>query len=105
MWQRIRKVVLKEFIQIRRDRGLLRMVLLAPLLQLLIYGYVVATDIRALPMVVLDRTASSESRRLVDRFVVLNEGALLAEGLPQDITRNSAVIDAYLGKRWRTANA
>ncbi|MFL6581234.1 MAG: ABC transporter permease subunit [Burkholderiales bacterium] len=43
--------------------------------------------------------------RLVDRFVVLNDGALLAEGLPQDITRNSAVIDAYLGKRWRAANA
>ncbi len=43
--------------------------------------------------------------RLVDRFVVLNEGALLAEGLPEDITRNTAVIDAYLGKRWRVANA
>ena len=43
--------------------------------------------------------------RLVDRFVVLNEGALLAEGTPQAITRNSAVIDAYLGKRWRLANA
>ncbi|MBI3526776.1 MAG: branched-chain amino acid ABC transporter ATP-binding protein/permease [Betaproteobacteria bacterium] len=43
--------------------------------------------------------------RLVDRFVVLNEGALLAEGLPEDITRNTAVIDAYLGKRWRIANA
>jgi ABC-type branched-subunit amino acid transport system ATPase component len=41
----------------------------------------------------------------VDRFVVLNEGALLAEGLPQDVTRNTAVIDAYLGKRWRMANA
>jgi ABC-2 type transport system permease protein len=69
MWQRILKVVRKEFIQIRRDRGLLRMVLLAPLLQLLIYGYVVATDIRALPLVVLDRSASSESQRLVDRFI------------------------------------
>ncbi|HKB83457.1 MAG TPA: branched-chain amino acid ABC transporter ATP-binding protein/permease [Burkholderiales bacterium] len=43
--------------------------------------------------------------RLVDRFVVLNEGALLAEGLPEDITRDTAVIDAYLGKRWRVANA
>jgi ABC-type branched-subunit amino acid transport system ATPase component/ABC-type branched-subunit amino acid transport system permease subunit len=42
---------------------------------------------------------------LVDRFVVLNEGALLAEGLPEDITRDTAVIDAYLGKRWRVANA
>lgn len=43
--------------------------------------------------------------RLVDRFVVLNDGAVLAEGQPADITRNPAVIDAYLGKRWRVANA
>jgi branched-chain amino acid transport system permease protein len=43
--------------------------------------------------------------RLVDRFVVLNDGAVLAEGQPADITRNTAVIDAYLGKRWRVANA
>ncbi len=69
MLKRVREMVRKEFLQIRRDRGLLRMVLLAPLLQLLIYGYVVATDIRALPLVVLDRSQSSESQRLVDRFV------------------------------------
>jgi ABC-type branched-subunit amino acid transport system ATPase component/ABC-type branched-subunit amino acid transport system permease subunit len=43
--------------------------------------------------------------RLVDRFVVLNEGAVLAEGQPAEITRNEAVIDAYLGRKWRVANA
>jgi branched-chain amino acid transport system permease protein len=43
--------------------------------------------------------------RLVNRFVVLNEGAVLAQGQPTEITRNDAVIDAYLGRRWRTANA
>jgi len=43
--------------------------------------------------------------RLVDRFVVLNEGALLAQGQPAEITRNEAVIDAYLGRKWRMANA
>ena len=69
MTKRILQIVRKEFIQIRRDKGLMRMVVLAPLLQLLIYGYVVATDIRALPMAVLDQSASAESRRLVDRFV------------------------------------
>ena len=69
MLKRIREMVRKEFIQIWRDSGLLRMVLIAPVLQLLIYGYVVATDIRALPMIVLDRSDSSESRRLVDRFI------------------------------------
>jgi len=67
--RRIGKIVRKEFIQIRRDRGLMRMVLIAPIIQLLIYGYVVATEIRALPMAVLDRAPSAESRRLVDRFI------------------------------------
>jgi ABC-2 type transport system permease protein len=67
--KRILQVIRKEFIQIRRDRGLRRMVVIAPLFQLLIYGYVVATDIRALPIAVLDQSSSAESRRLVDRFV------------------------------------
>jgi branched-chain amino acid transport system permease protein len=43
--------------------------------------------------------------RLVDRFVVLDHGAVLAQGEPAQITRDSAVVDAYLGKRWRLANA
>ena len=43
--------------------------------------------------------------RLVDRFIVLDHGAVLATGLPAEITRNEAVIDAYLGKRWRTEGA
>jgi len=59
---------------------------------------------QGITIVIIEHTMQAMVR-LVDRFVVLNEGALLAEGLPQDITRNSAVIDAYLGKRWRAANA
>jgi ABC-type branched-subunit amino acid transport system ATPase component/ABC-type branched-subunit amino acid transport system permease subunit len=59
---------------------------------------------RGLTIVIIEHTMQAMVR-LVDRFVVLNEGALLAEGLPQDITRDTAVIDAYLGKRWRVANA
>ena len=43
--------------------------------------------------------------KLVDRFVVLNDGAVLAQGQPAEITRNDAVVDAYLGRRWRIANA
>jgi ABC-2 type transport system permease protein len=74
--RRILRIIRKEFIQIRRDSGLVRMVVLTPLLQLLIYGYVVATDIRALPLVVLDRSPSAESRRLVDRFVASDYFAL-----------------------------
>ena len=59
---------------------------------------------QGITIVIIEHTMQAMVR-LVDRFVVLNEGALLAEGLPQDITRDTAVIDAYLGKRWRLANA
>ena len=38
--------------------------------------------------------------RLVDRFVVLDHGAVLVEGAPDMITRDPRVIEAYLGKKW-----
>ncbi len=38
--------------------------------------------------------------RLVDRFIVLDHGTLLAEGPPDMITQDPRVIDAYLGKKW-----
>jgi ABC-type branched-subunit amino acid transport system ATPase component/ABC-type branched-subunit amino acid transport system permease subunit len=42
--------------------------------------------------------------RLVERFIVLDHGAVLTEGKPEVVTRDPQVIEAYLGKRW-SANA
>src|ERR1700761_1688249 len=38
--------------------------------------------------------------RLVDRFLVLDHGAVLAEGKPEQVTRDARVIEAYLGRKW-----
>ncbi|UPJ51634.1 branched-chain amino acid ABC transporter ATP-binding protein/permease [Bradyrhizobium sp. 200] len=38
--------------------------------------------------------------RLVDSFLVLDHGAVIVEGEPETVTRDSRVIEAYLGKKW-----
>ena len=38
--------------------------------------------------------------RLVDRFLVLDHGAVLVEDTPQAITHDARVIEAYLGTKW-----
>jgi len=42
---------------------------------------------------------------LVDRFVVLDGGRMLAEGPPGEVMRRPDVIEAYLGRNWVPADA
>lgn len=56
----------KEFIQMRRDRLTLGMMVGIPAIQLLLFGYAIQTEVRHLPTVVLDESQTSESRALVN---------------------------------------
>jgi len=56
----------KELVQLRRDRFTLGMMLGVPAIQLALFGYAIQTDVRHLPTVVLDESATPESRRLVE---------------------------------------
>jgi ABC-2 type transport system permease protein len=55
----------KELLQLRRDRMTLGMMVALPLMQLLLFGYAINTDVRHIPTVVFDQDYSAESRDLV----------------------------------------
>ena len=58
-------IVLKEFVQMRRDRFTFAMMVGIPLLQLVLFGYAINSDPRHLPMAVLSADNSEFSRSLV----------------------------------------
>jgi len=66
---RIIHVVWKEIIQLSRDRRMFTMILLMPIMELFIFGYVVATDITNVDLAVCDYDQSTESRAYVDHIV------------------------------------
>jgi ABC-2 type transport system permease protein len=66
--RRLWTLVKKEFIQIRRDRRILPILVVMPVLQLVILGYAVSSDIKHLSTVVCDLDRTPQSRALLDRF-------------------------------------
>ena len=65
MIARLLVIAWKELIQLRRDRLTLAMTVLLPVLQLLLFGFAVNTDVRHIPTVVFDADRSPDSRDLV----------------------------------------
>lgn len=59
-------MLLKEFIQMRRDRLTVAMMVGLPAIQLALFGYAIRTEVRHLPTVVMDESRSPSSRALVD---------------------------------------
>ncbi|HPI94352.1 MAG TPA: ABC transporter permease [Deltaproteobacteria bacterium] len=67
-WLRIRELVRKEFIVLFRDKRNRSILFVAPIIQLLIFGYVVNYDIRDIRVAVMDQAHTVESRRLAEAF-------------------------------------
>ena len=62
---RLVQLVRKEARQTFRDPRALRVIFIAPILQLVIFGYAVTTDVKDAAMIVYDRDHTTESRELV----------------------------------------
>jgi ABC-2 type transport system permease protein len=107
----------KEFIQMRRDRLTLGMMVFIPAIQLMLFGFAIRTEVRNLPTVVVDEANTQESRALAQRL--FNTGNLKLAGTAPDraaatfaIERGSAraallIPPAFTAdlKRRRTATA
>lgn len=65
---RLEAMVRKEFTQMRRDRITFAMMVGIPILQMLLFGWAIQTDVKYLRTIVWDQARTSESRELVDAF-------------------------------------
>jgi ABC-2 type transport system permease protein len=65
LYSRLSFLIRKEFIQLSRDKKLVFLMFVYPLLQLLIFGYVFSTDVKHMSLGVMDASYTKESRQLV----------------------------------------
>ena len=68
MWERVKHIFLKEAVQIRRDRRMLMIIFVAPVIQLILLGYAVTTDVNRIPTAILDFSKTQESKELIQLF-------------------------------------
>lgn len=68
MNSRLLSIVRKEFIQLFRDKRLLALILILPLVQLFLLGYAATNEVRDIPVAVFDQSHSAGGRALVDSF-------------------------------------
>jgi ABC-2 type transport system permease protein len=61
---RIGVIAWKELRQLRRDRMTLAMMIVLPVMQLLLFGYAINTDVRHIPTIIYDQDRSAASRDL-----------------------------------------
>lgn len=69
MFERIRHMLVKEFIQVFRDPKMRGVIFMMPIIQTLVFGYAVTTDVRHVRTAVYDLDQSVASRDLTSRFV------------------------------------
>lgn len=96
--RRVLELLRKEFLQIRRDPRLLRVIFVAPVIQLVVFGYAVSTDVRNTPVFVVDLDQSRASRELVAAFTAAGYFRVIGQSeRPADLAAALASGRATLG--------
>jgi ABC transporter DrrB family efflux protein len=84
-------VFYKEIIQISRDPVTLMLMLIVPMIQLLVFGYAINTDVRDVKTAVYDLDRRRESRELIEAFENTDYFSVV-ESVDSDEELNNAVI-------------
>lgn len=109
MFRVLGRIMRKEFIQTFRDKKMFGIIIAAPLLQTILFGYAVNMDLTAQPIVVADEDHSSESRALItaiaahDGFRLIGETAH-PEAATQAVVRGQAGLALIIPRGYAKAS-
>ena len=97
-------MIKKEFIEIKRTR-LIILLIIAPIIQVIIFGYVATTDIKNVKTIICDRDNSALSRKLTDKFLQSEYFKVVSytrneKDIDKFITGNKAVIGIYIPEKF-----
>jgi ABC-2 type transport system permease protein len=94
--QRLRFLVWKEFLELRQNPRLFGIVVVAPIIQLTMLGYAATTDVKDVPVLIVDGDRTPASRELISRFEASRNFSIA------DTVTTVAEIDPYLerGRAW-----
>ena len=91
MFERLRAMLIKEFIQVFRDPRMRIVLFVLPALQTIIFGYAVNMDVKNIPVAVMDLDNSAESRDLV--AVMASSGYFVTEARIGSYNEARALLD------------
>lgn len=107
LW-RIRAILFKELAQLKRDRMTFGMIVMIPLIQLMLFGYAINTNIRHIPVGVVDQSNSGLSRILIQTIAAtqvvrftrhFSDVTQAEESIASDEIRAVLIIPADVGQR------
>jgi ABC-2 type transport system permease protein len=94
--RRVLILMRKELIELRKDPRLFGIVIIAPIIQLTVLGYAATTDVKDIPIAIVDADRSTASRQLIQRFETSANFKIVA------MPGSTLEIDRYLdrGDAW-----
>ena len=105
MWQRIQVMLMKEFLELRRDPWAMFRLVMPLVVQVFIYGYAATFTVNHVSTVVLDLDHSQASRELVSHFTAngrfdLVDIASSQAQVTRDLDRGDAVVAVIIHARF-----